>query len=783
MTLISKITLLMMVFCLTITHAQTDTIKTCTYTFKGHVYEGISQKPLLGAIIYVQELNKGTETNEKGEYRMASLCAGKFLVKVSYLGYKPLEQTIIINKFTHMDIVLQADTNVLESVVIKGERQEIYLVSQPINTLEAKALDRTRGLNLAESLREIPGMFTFQTGPSIAKPVLHGMHSNRLLIMNAGLRLETQQWGAEHAPEIDPFITNKLTVVKGASGLRYGSDAIAGVIIVEPKSLKNMSGLGGELNLGGFSNNRMGVGSLMLEGNIARLPDLKWRVQGSYKHAGSAEAPKYILSNTGYREGNFSASLGYLKKKFSVEAYFSRFNTTLGILPDAQPNNTKDLALAIQRAQPRLAEPFTYAINRGYQNVTHHLFSLKTQFNISTIGKLSLTLGSQWNHRQEYDRHPPLKDSLKSSPQYDFKLATQSAELVFDHFQGQHFQGLIGVVYQQQVNEWDGTRFLIPTYFSNSYGAFIIEKWKLNRLELEAGVRYDVKNYNYLFRRGSQFSDSSYRYQNFSGNMGASFRLSPHFTLKSNVGATFRPPTPNEMFVNGQVHGSVFVEVGNANLKAEQGYKFVSSANYQSSRLSFEATVHYAYINNYIYLQPTLLYRETRVGQLLEFAYTQTNASFYGIDLNAIFALTKQVNLVAKGSAVNAYNETFRDYMVYIPPYRGEVSARWQPEFSQFLKQNAVYGQVTGSFTATQTRVNPNSDFAPPPQGYALAALELGADVAIGKQLININFQVNNLFNTSYREYMNRYRYFADEPGRNFILRVKIPLSIYKYNV
>lgn len=763
--------------------AQSDTTNTCTRTFNGHVYEGQSQKPLLGAVIYFPELKKGAETNEKGEFKIIALCEGQYLFKVSYLGYKTLQQTIDIDKSAHRDIMLQADTNLLESIVVTGEKQDVYLQTLPINTLEAKALDRTRGLNLAESLKEIPGMFTFQTGPNISKPVLHGMHSNRLLIMNAGLRLEAQQWGAEHAPEIDPFVSNKLTVVKGASGLRYGSDAISGVIIVEPKSHKDISGIGGELNLGGFSNNKMGVGALMLEGNITKIPDLKWRAQGSYKHAGSAQTPRYLLSNTAYREDNFSASMGYLKKKFSIEAYFSRFHTTLGILPDAQPNNNKDLAIAIQRTQPRTIEPFTYQINRGFQDVTHHLFSVKSQLNISDIGTLNLILGSQWNHRQEYDRHKPLVDSLKESPQYDFRLSTQSTELVFDHKQGHHLQGLFGLSYQQQVNEWDGTRFLIPTYLSNSYGAFILEKWQLNRLELEAGVRYDVKNYTYLFRKGIQFSDSSYTYQNFSGNMGASFRLSPQFTLKSNIGATFRPPTPNEMFVNGQVHGSVFIEVGNANLQPEQGYKFITSATYQSNKFSFEATAHYAYINNYIYLKPTLLYRETRVGQLLEFAYTQTNASFYGMDLNADYQLSKAVNVIAKGSAVNGFNETFQDFMVFIPPYRGEVAARWQPQFATFLKNNAVYGQITGSFTATQTRVNPNSDFVPPPQGYALAALELGADVAIGKQLININFQINNIFNTSYREYMNRYRYFADEPGRNFIVRVKIPLFIYQPKV
>ena len=63
--------------------------------------------------------------------------------------------------------------------------------------------------------------------------MIHGMHSNRVLILNNGVRQEGQQWGIEHAPEVDPFIANKISVIKGANSVRYGSDAIAGVVLVE----------------------------------------------------------------------------------------------------------------------------------------------------------------------------------------------------------------------------------------------------------------------------------------------------------------------------------------------------------------------------------------------------------------------------------------------------------------------------------------------------------------------------------------------------------------------
>jgi iron complex outermembrane receptor protein len=44
-----------------------------------------------------------------------------------------------------------------------------------------------------------------------------------------------QEWGVEHAPNIDVNNFQHIDVIKGASALRYGSDAIGGVVVLEPE--------------------------------------------------------------------------------------------------------------------------------------------------------------------------------------------------------------------------------------------------------------------------------------------------------------------------------------------------------------------------------------------------------------------------------------------------------------------------------------------------------------------------------------------------------------------
>ena len=76
-------------------------------------------------------------------------------------------------------------------------------------------------------------MTSLQTGTTTAKPVIHGMYGNRVLIMNNGVRQSGQQWGEDHAPEVDVEGNNHIQVIKGAEAVRYGAEAMAGAIVME----------------------------------------------------------------------------------------------------------------------------------------------------------------------------------------------------------------------------------------------------------------------------------------------------------------------------------------------------------------------------------------------------------------------------------------------------------------------------------------------------------------------------------------------------------------------
>lgn len=60
------------------------------------------------------------------------------------------------------------------------------------------------------------------------------MYGSRVAILNNGVKMAEQEWGVEHAPNIDINNYQHIDVVKGASALKFGGDAIGGVVLLEP---------------------------------------------------------------------------------------------------------------------------------------------------------------------------------------------------------------------------------------------------------------------------------------------------------------------------------------------------------------------------------------------------------------------------------------------------------------------------------------------------------------------------------------------------------------------
>lgn len=749
----------------------------CEFTLSGIVIDEHDQQALSYSTIYIVELEKGYISDINGVFVAPNLCNQTYTLVIGHIGCEPDTMKILITQHTKKTFYLEHHIEELkEFAIIENEIKPLSSVVK--KELSPEELSKTRGRTLGESMKELTGVTTFTTGNSISKPVIHGMHSDRILILNNGIRQEGQQWGSEHAPEIDPFIANKLSVVKGAQSVRYGANAIGGVVLVEPADLPDSSGINGEINAIGSSNGQQGVSSAMLEGKSNKLLGIAWRVQGSLKKSGNVHTPNYFLKNTGVEEQNFSWTLGLNKEKYGVELFYSQFNSIIGIFSGAHIGNLTDLQTAFVSEEPLEKADFTYDIERPYQKIEHELFKVKSYVATGKVGKLELVYARQFNLRNEFDKHLPRSgDKDPNVPELKFGLTTHTGDLIWEHERVKKFKGSIGVGGIYQGNTTEGRNF-IPNFIKYSSGIFWIENWTSNnyKLQIEGGVRYDkIYQQAYIWEK-QELTEPDFNYENFSGTIGSVYKLTSAITLGYNFGSAWRPPGINELFSDGVHHGAAAVEIGDRTLSPEKAYNNLISVEYRAEKLLIQLEGYYNHIADYIYLAPELPPTLTIRGAFPTFRYKQTTATFKGVDTKVNYHFHKNVTYTGKVSLIRAFDETADEWLYGIPSDRFENGINFHVDSLKSLKN--LFVGISLQHVLEQTRFEAGSDFVPPPKGYELLSLQAGLEIPLYKTKkqtvpLIIGMQINNLLNTTYRDYLNKFRYYSDEMGRNFILQLK----------
>ncbi|MHA7099358.1 TonB-dependent receptor [Roseivirga pacifica] len=767
--------------------------KYCTYNVSGVVKssEDGSTLPLATLEFVINE--KSAITDVEGKFEMKELCQSNIQIRIRYVGFETLIKDYTLKTGNNeLEILLDPSSQSLDEVTIEGEKAE-EIASLQLSKIGAEEINKAPAKSLGEVLSEFTGVNVLQTGPTIAKPVIHGLHSNRILILNNGIRQEGQQWGQEHAPEIDPFVANNLELIKGAAAVKYGADAIGGVILVNPDDLPSEAGISGKASLIGASNNGLYSGSGLLEGGFKGIDGLGWRVQGTYKRAGDAKAADYRLTNTGMKELNYSVGLGYHKADGGAELFYSSFSAEYGILRSAHIGNLTDLENAIGSDRPLFIEDFSYDINNPYQDVKHQLLKANAHKTVEGLGEFNVQYGFQHNNRKEFDVR---RGGRSETPSLSLDLYTHTVELDLNFTAGEYWRGDAGFSFMYQNNENNpetGIRPLIPDFENWTGGAHGIMRYVRDKYELEAGVRYDMKHYLVKrFDQNNQLQKPEFDFNNVTGSIGGLFYLQNSWMFRTNVGTAWRAPHVNELYSEGLHHGAAAIEEGNDQLVSEKAVKWINTLSKQTTKWRMEFTAYYNLINDYIYLRPEDVALTIR-GAFPVLRYQQTDASFIGFDTDFEYQVANPSTISAKLSYIRAEDLNTNAPLINIPASQAQLG--YEHKFaSQKLVEPFVRLDMIGVarqwndprvVTIAEIREADQNDedlFATDgsifdimevPDGYVNFNISAGFGIPTKSgNPIDVFLSVENALNNSYRNYLNRFRYYADDIGRNVSLRI-----------
>ncbi|MCC7298199.1 MAG: TonB-dependent receptor [Bacteroidia bacterium] len=728
----------------------------CSLRLEGYLAFASDSFPIENAELFVENIHLKTTSNKFGYFSFKNICSGEILLEIDLGKNIHIHHLLQINGDTQIFILIQENQLPNEAANVIGR------IAKNQNQINRISILNASGKSLSEQLEQIPGIRTLQTGSSIGKPISQGMTGLRLPIFVNGNKQEGQQWGNEHGPEIDPLGYSSISITKGALTLQKTHDALGGIVEINNRFEAHEGELD-VLNGYGYSSNNRLIHSFFRLSNRKWKTQNQWYLNGSFRRGGNYKAPEYYLKNTGLFEAAMNIGFEKVKQHATQKLILSGYYFEGGIFSGSSIGNTSDLLAALQRTMPLYGKGnFSYTINAPRQTVSH----FQSNYESNQTNK-RFQLSGQLDNRREYDFH---RNSTTTFPQLDLYLFTLNANQDFNTkwLHNPKFQW--GWSQSIMLNQYAGY-FFIPDMKSSSTGTYLTYKKHFFNWQFLASIRSDFKYLTSSWKnKGKENTDTRYFF-NTSGAISLN-KTHKNQTTEIHLSRLWRAPWINELYSNGVHHGSAAFEIGNSSLGMETDYKleFSWSKNTPKSQLFLQAFT--SYIFNYINLSPTVEPVLTVRGAFPGYEYKQFDVFFSGADIQYKLKIFEHIQWQNTATFIYAKDIKTNTFPAYVPP------AQWTSAL-EYTKNNFVAKSIF-QHTFHQSFYTPNTDYLPPPSSYSLLHFHVGLNQLGGKQKINLSIEIQNLLDTEYRNYLDRFRYFAAMPGRN--IQVRFVYNFHHHN-
>lgn len=713
-----------------------------SFTISGRVTDSTGA-PIVGAQVIIQEAHRSTATDMRGEYRLRDVPEGTYGISYAAIGFRPMVLRVAVRGADQVRNVVLAPS-LLELAPIQVTATPLATSAmespQPLSVLQGDALMAAQAPSLGAVLDGLPGLRSFSTGNGVAKPVIRGLTGNRVLILDNGQRMETQQFGDEHGPNVETATAERIEVIRGPASVLYGSDAIGGVINVVQRELPDAEGGGGFVRgtvSGGYSSNgEMPEGAVLLEGATGAVG---FRGTLSGRTAGDVSTPRGDLFNSGLDMTGGSAAVGTHGGWGSLVATYTQRDERLEIHEDPAEEFG---ATPFQRVQANRAA------------VTGNL----------SVGRsrLEVDLGYERNRRREFEA-----SGAEAAGEVALGLLSENylANLHLHHAALGSASGVVGVQLMRTDFEKFGEETLIPGSATDNIGIYAFEQLDLARWQLSAGARLDYRELRNDADADLGLTLGEQSWTALTGNLGILYRLAEPVALVANFGRGFRAPSSFELFSNGVHEGTARFEIGNPDLREETSFNTDLAVRIHSRALQAEVGVFANLIDNYINPRPTGEFDAESGLQI--FDIVQGNASLVGVEAALEYHATTQFHLQGGVDFTRGQNTTTDQPLAFVAPVRVNGGVRWEGRSGRTVLKPSL--SLKAEYNAKQGRLDPD-DVAP--DSYTLFHAGGGIALMAGASVIRLDVQVKNLFDESYRSFLSRYKLFADDPGRNVVVRM-----------
>ncbi|WP_426671058.1 TonB-dependent receptor [Mucilaginibacter sp. McL0603] len=757
------------------------------HLFKGKVTDKVTGQPVPGVTITIPDLKIATSTDANGTYLLKGLPKGEYMLQVSAIGYASETKVVDLGNTYSIDFKLSTSNYELSDVVVTalGNTTTRKRATIPITVVTNEMIREGVANTAIDLVSSLPGINATTEGSGTTKPQINGLGFDRVLTLMDGVPQEDFQWGDDHGILIDPYAVHNAEIIRGPASLQYGASAEAGVISFKSAPLpENGTVLGSVLTEYHTNNGYLGT-SLNIAGNHNGFV---WGLQASGEAAHSYSNPKdgYVWG-TAWNQLNGRLVLGINRSwgysRLTLSALHRRIE-----LPNGNRDSTGRFMFDFPqngKIYPTRSDFLSYNANiASDKNLGEYQAWWQNSINVGK-GRLGLDVGFTRSVHHDIDTGSVgslnlLVNDIPFSFKYQIAGDNSGLKLTTGINGTYEFQRNGAAPPPPYVPDYE-----IPNYTNFEIGGYAIVEKNFKNLTLSGGLRFDrtdfvgdpmslndVGNIVPTGTPGStvQFSAFNNTYSGLSGSIGASYQLPDNNYVKLNVSKSYRAPAINELTSNGLNIGSNLVQVGNPDLKAEQGYQIDLVYGYDGKDVSVEADGFYNHISNFIFANRT----DSLSGGFPIYQYLSTNTAIItGISgfLNIHPAAAKWLEIDNGFTYIYSHipNETdSTKHLPYIPaPHlNSEVKLRLNDGHNSILK--GTYLKFGLQHDWAQNNVYSAFYTEIPSAQYTLFNAGVGTNFVnpkTGRTVCSLYINCNNLTNVAYADHLNLAQYFLAYNG------------------
>jgi len=634
----------------------------CTFAFSletqdihGSVLDHLG-KPVRDAKIQIVDLNRQVKVSKDGTFLLSSVEKGthQLLIQSPYLGAsKMLEITVTDQRHDPIQVQLDMEVHTELIVTARSQVQSISDISQSSTVLADEELNFNLQNTLGESVARIPGISSASFGQGSSRPVIRGMSGERLRILDAGVDAgDVSSIGPDHGVAIEPFLIERVEILKGASTLRYGENAIGGVINAIdnriPEHVPSTS-LEGSVTLHGNTVSDERTGAVSLTGG---KKEFAWHVDFLSRDANDLsvpegsiieedehgdheedeldhEEPGDVLPNSFVETTKASVGVSWIKDRHFVGIAFSGLDHLYG-LPVHAHHHEED--------------GHDHKMEEGEEDGVHidmedRRFDLRGSYRLekNTIESINYQIGSVDYQHTEFEGD--VEGTIFKNRFFEMRTEVNL------NAWGPFSNGSIGIHGKNRDFSAQGEEAYVAPNETDSWAAFWYEEIQADNWKLDLGIRLTRNSIHADFYDLAHDHEDEHDHKAeeadvplsrdfdlFSASFGAVRDLGQDYKLAFSINTTERAPTAEELFAAGPHTATQAFEIGNPLFEKESGLNYEANIRKTHGRLSGEVNLFYNDFENYIFQLPE---EEEEIDGLQVFHFHQTNATLYGGELHA----------------------------------------------------------------------------------------------------------------------------------------------------